>query len=392
MEPGTKAYRPTLMSPDILLHIAVGTAPVVCFLATLLYLDSYKLVSMRSVVAVVACGVGVAAHRTSSTRGCSASPDWMSVYTRYAGPLVEEFGKALVIVVLMRTHRIGFLVDAAIFGFAVGTGFAIVENVYYQHLIPDAGLGTWIVRGFGTAIMHGGATAIFAMMGLAMLEQKRARWLIALLPGYVIAVALHSAFNHMFVSPRLSTLAVLVVLPPLLFWVFQRSDRAVANWLGEGFDADAQMLESINSGHFADSPAGQYLASLKQRFHGPIVADLLCYLQALHGARAPRQGHPDDAGERIRRRDRRRDAREVRRAALPQGEHGQDGHAGDPPAAAHEPEGPVAALHAGQQVKPRLPRRARYWQSVPPLGANGNRVIARSRSPPAGPRRHSCRW
>ena len=232
----------------------MGTAPVVCFLVTLVYLDSYKLVSMRAVIAVVAAGVGVAG-------ACYFVNGWLigasgldvGLYTRFVGPVVEELGKALVIVVLMRTHRIGFLVDAAIYGFAVGTGFAIVENVFYQHLIPDAGLGTWIVRGFGTAIMHGGATAIFAMIGLAMLEQKRARWLIALLPGYVIAVALHSAFNHMYLSPRLSTLAVLVVLPPLLFWVFERSDRAVANWLGEGFDADAQMLESINSGHFADS-------------------------------------------------------------------------------------------------------------------------------------------
>ena len=268
------------MSPDILLHVAVGTVPVVCFLATLLFLDSYKLVPMRSVVAVVGCGVAVAgASYFANAWLLDVTGLEVSAYTRFAGPVVEEFGKALVIVVLIRTHRIGFLVDAAIYGFAVGTGFAIVENVFYQHLIPDAGLGTWIVRGFGTAIMHGGATAIFAMMALAMLEQKRARGLIALLPGFAIALALHSGFNHMVVSPRLSTLAVLVVLPPLLFWVFQRSDRAVANWLGEGFDADAQMLESINSGHFADSPAGQYLATLKQRFHGPIVADLLCYIR-----------------------------------------------------------------------------------------------------------------
>jgi len=268
------------VSADILLHVAVGTAPVVCFLVTLLYLDSYKLVAMRSVIAIVACGVGVAgASYFANAWLLGLTGLDVSVYTRFVGPLVEEFGKALVIVVLMRTHRIGFLVDAAIYGFAVGTGFAIVENIFYQHLIPDAGLGTWIVRGFGTAIMHGGATAIFAMMGLAMLEQKRAGWLIALLPGFAIAVALHSAFNHMYVSPRLSTLAVLVVLPPLLFWVFQRSDRAVSSWLGEGFDADAQMLESIHSGRFADSAAGQYLATLKQRFHGPVVADLLCYIR-----------------------------------------------------------------------------------------------------------------
>lgn len=278
--PATAAFALTSLSPEFLLHVAVGTAPVVCFLATLVYLDSYKLVSMQAVIVVVAAGVGVAG-------ACYFANGWLigvtgldvGLYTRFAGPVVEEFGKALVIVILMRTHRIGFLVDAAIFGFAVGTGFAIVENVFYQHLIPDAGLGTWIVRGFGTAIMHGGATAIFAMMGLAMLERKRALGPIALLPGYAIAVALHAGFNHMYGSPRLSTLAVLVVLPPLLYWVFQRSDRAVAHWLGEGFDADSQMLESIHSGRFADSPAGRYLATLKERFHGPVVADLLCYIR-----------------------------------------------------------------------------------------------------------------
>lgn len=60
------------------------------------------------------------------------------------------------------------------------------------------------MRGFGTAIMHGGTTALFAMMGLAMLEQNQRAKLVAFLPGVVLAVALHLAFNHMFLSPRLS--------------------------------------------------------------------------------------------------------------------------------------------------------------------------------------------
>ena len=72
-------------------------------------------------------------------------------------------------------HRIGFLVDAAIFGFAVGTGFALAENLYYLHLAAEAGMGTWIVRGFGTALMHGGATALFAVMGLARDRARGAR-------------------------------------------------------------------------------------------------------------------------------------------------------------------------------------------------------------------------
>jgi len=268
------------MSADLVLHVAVGTAPVVCFLAALLYLDSYKLVSMRAVIAVVVCGVAVAG-------ACYFANGWLlgitgldvTVYTRFAGPVVEEFGKALVIVALIRAHRIGFLVDAAIFGFAVGTGFAIVENIVYQHLIPEAGLGTWIVRGFGTAIMHGGATAIFAVMGLAMLERAKRAKATDLLPGFALAVALHSGYNHLAHEPRLATLAILVVLPPLLYVVFARSEKAVGGWLGQGFDADTEMLELINSGRLSDSPVGQYLHTMKDKFHGPVVADLLCYLR-----------------------------------------------------------------------------------------------------------------
>ncbi len=268
------------MSVDLLLDALVGLAPVLGFLAALVYLDSYKLVTLRAVVAVVACGVAVAvaSYFVNAYALGFAALDFTN-YARYVAPIVEELGKGVVIVVLIRAHRIGFLVDAAIFGFAVGTGFAIVENLQYQRLVPDAGIGTWIVRGFGTAIMHGGTTAIFAMLSLTMLEVDRRSTLRAFLPGFAIAVMLHSAYNHMFVSPKFSTLAVLVVLPPLLFAVFRRSERAVGDWLGRGFDADTDMLKSINSGRFSGSPTGKYLSSLKNRFKGPVVADLLCYLR-----------------------------------------------------------------------------------------------------------------
>ena len=266
--------------PALVLHVLVGILPVLGFLAALLYLDSYKLVTMRVVIAVVASGfaVAVACYFVNGWLFPAVGVDFAH-YSRYVGPLVEEFGKALVIVALMRSHRIGFLVDAAIFGFAVGTGFAIVENLFYQHLAPQAGIGTWIVRGFGTAIMHGGCTAIFAMAGMALQERAASPSLVAFLPGYALAIVLHSAYNHALLPPMLSTLAVIVVLPPLLLVVFARSERATADWLGTGFDADTELLESIMSGHFADSPAGRYLATLKSRFHGPIVADLLCYVR-----------------------------------------------------------------------------------------------------------------
>jgi hypothetical protein len=100
-----------------------------------------------------------------------------------------------------------------------------------------------------------------------------------LLPGLGIAIVLHSAFNHFFFSPLASTLGIALVLPLLLNAVFARSEAAVGDWLGRGFDADAEMLELINSGRLSDSPVGRYLHELKGRFQGLVVADLLAYLR-----------------------------------------------------------------------------------------------------------------
>lgn len=265
---------------DTLADALVGLSPVVCFLAALVYLDSYKLVALRTVVLLLACGV-VAAVLAYVANGALASATGLDLqsFSRYVAPPIEELLKAAVVVALIRMHRVGFLVDAAIAGFAVGTGFAIVENLHYQRAVPDAGLATWIVRGFGTAIMHGGVTAIFAMMGMAMVEWKARNPVVAFLPGLALAIVLHSAYNHLLVAPAFATLAVVVVLPPLLVFVFRRSGRALGDWLGRGFDADTRRLAAIRSGHFPDSPAGRYLTSLKRRFKGPVVADLLCYLR-----------------------------------------------------------------------------------------------------------------
>jgi RsiW-degrading membrane proteinase PrsW (M82 family) len=265
---------------DVVLPAAVGLLPVFTFLAALLLLDSYKLVKLRAVVAVVIAGIAVAgAGYAVNAWAMELSRLPVPAFVRYVSPVTEELLKALVIVALIRANRIGFLVDAAIFGFAVGTGFALVENLYYLRSFPEAGMGTWIVRGFGTAIMHGGATAIFGVMGLAMLERSRRATAPAFLPGLLVAAVLHSGFNHLLLNPKLATLATLVVLPPVFVAVFRRSERSVGDWLGQGFDADTEMLELINSGRLSDSPVGQYLHTLKDRFHGPVVADLLCYLR-----------------------------------------------------------------------------------------------------------------
>lgn len=263
-----------------MMEITVGLMPVVAFLCVLLYLDSYKLVKLTDLLGIVVLGGAVAV--ISYFLNGWALDAWdidRQIFSRYIAPLFEEGLKCLIVLVCIRMRRIGFLVDAAIFGFAVGTGFALVENIYYLGLLQEAGIGIWIVRGFGTAIMHGGATAVFAVMGLAVLERAEHVNLASLVPGFGLAVLAHSAYNHLAYSPRLSAIVMLVVMPPLLYFIMRRSELAVGDWLGKGFDADTEMLELINSGRLSNSPVGAYIHSLRDKFHGPVVADIICYIR-----------------------------------------------------------------------------------------------------------------
>ena len=77
----------------------------------------------------------------------------------------------------------------------------------------------------------------------------------------------------------LSTAFILIVLPPLIFLVFQRSEKALEDWLNVGFDADTEVLELILSGNLSGSHVGNYLKSLKERFRGEVVVDMLCLLR-----------------------------------------------------------------------------------------------------------------
>jgi len=257
----------------------VALLPAATFMAALVYLDSYKLVRVRAVLAAMIAGGATAlvAYVFNGYLVRVLHLD-LGMFSRYIAPISEELLKGALIVLLVRGRRIGFLVDAAILGFAIGTGFSLLENVYYLDTAQDAGIGTWVVRGFGTALMHGGATSIFAVSGLGLTRDRPRYGLLAFVPGALIAIVLHSAFNHL-MSPLVATVAIVLAVPILLQLVFNRSNEAMGHWLGAGFDADAEMLALINSGTFADSPIGRYLQSLKTSLSGPVVADVLCYLQ-----------------------------------------------------------------------------------------------------------------
>jgi RsiW-degrading membrane proteinase PrsW (M82 family) len=265
---------------DLLLPALLCLLPVFGYLGLLVLLDSYQLMPLRQIAALLGAGM-VAALVGLALNGALLGLLGLSLdaYSRLVAPLVEEALKAAVIVWLVRRHRIGFLIDAAIAGFAVGSGFALIENLHALSRVPEAGLPTWIVRGFGTAVMHGGATAAFAVMALLIQERHESGAWRAAAIGFAAAALLHGLFNHLIEWPQLATVVVLVVVPALLLGAFSLGERALGEWLGRGFDADAELLGLLRSGEWTDAPVGRYLATLRARFPPAVLADLLCYLR-----------------------------------------------------------------------------------------------------------------
>jgi hypothetical protein len=75
------------------------------------------------------------------------------------------------------------------------------------------------------------------------------------------------------------TAMLLVVLPLIVLWVFERSDQATREWVGAGLDLDLLLLETFSSDALSHTRFGAYLRELRQRFPGPVVVDMLCLLR-----------------------------------------------------------------------------------------------------------------
>ena len=262
------------------MSVALALLPVVLLLGLLQLMDTFKLVRLGAVLVSIAAGVAVALV-------CLPLHAWLldatgiqlSTFTRYVAPITEECLKALVVILLLARRRIGFVVDATVHGFAVGTGFAIAENINYLSHLTDTALPLWFVRGLGTATLHGTLTAVFAIAIKTLIDRGERRLWIAAAPGLVLAIAIHSLFNHLVLPPLAMTLAVLAVMPWVMILSFQRSERATREWVGAGLDLDIELLDLIKSELFTATRFGTYLNELRARFGGVVVSDMFCLLR-----------------------------------------------------------------------------------------------------------------
>jgi hypothetical protein len=243
------------------MNIAVALAPVLLLLVLLQLLDSFKLVPLRSVIVAIAAGAVAAVACLSLHDAFLARVHVdLRLFARYVAPVTEELCKAAFIALLLWRNRVGFLVDAAVLGFAVGAGFALFENIDYLRHLTGAGLDLW-------------------MVAKTLRDRRAGRPAHALLPALAAAVAIHSGFNHLPLPPLAMTAVLLLVLPLVVIFVFQRSERTTREWIGAGLDLDLELLDLVRSEHFTFTRFGRYLQELRARFGGPVVADMFCLLR-----------------------------------------------------------------------------------------------------------------
>jgi len=266
------------MAAELLIKSMIALLPVIVLVIVLYRLDSHRLLGTHFMVFMFMAGglIAVLSAFVNAFALNSLAVEF-SRYTLYVGPLIEEVLKASLLIYLFRSNRIGFLIDAGILGFTVGAGFAFVENLYYLHQAHDAHYGVWLVRGFGTAVMHGGATALFAIIAETLTERHLKMNPLLYVPGLIVAFLLHSIFNHFPVSPILSTVVTLLILPTILFLLFERNETTIHNFLEMDFTAHRRLLRQIQHGEFSGCEAGRFLEDMKNKLAAPVAEEMVRY-------------------------------------------------------------------------------------------------------------------
>ena len=291
------------------LHWGVALVPVLLMLAVFVWLDAFALMNWKEMTVLLLLGaLGALAAYPISGRMLDTLPIGFSLYSRFVAPWIEEAIKAVFVIILFRLNRIGYKLDAVISGFAIGAGFSVVENIFYLALFPDYGTGTWLVRGFGTAVMHGTTLAVLAAMAHEFAEREtreaaanydfKLMWFV---PGYAAAVALHTAFNQFPDRPLVAMMGAVLVAPIVLIGILSFGTSEAQRWLASECDEHRAQVEALRSGLWPSGPAGEKIAALAARLDAETARRIRRYweLQAWLVAEAEETLMEEAAGDAV---------------------------------------------------------------------------------------------
>ena len=275
------------MPADLLLKALIAMVPVLLLLLVFDRLDVFNLIPMRDIALLTLSGAALALFSYFANLSVmDGFPIGFTAHSRYFAPVIEETMKAAPIIFRFARNRLGFKLDAAIAGFAVGAGFSMAENLWYLVQLTHTNVSDWLVRGFGTAIMHGAATALFAVISHEWSERQAESAAahyrfqpILFLPGLLVAMVVHSLFNHLPDQPLVAMVLTLLLAPMTLFLTLARSERATREWLAADAAAHRKLLEDIRAGRFGESKPGSDLRDHLAELRAVNAEDALAYAE-----------------------------------------------------------------------------------------------------------------
>jgi RsiW-degrading membrane proteinase PrsW (M82 family) len=187
-----------MLTPTLIIAVLIATIVPLVFLYVMRALDLYGTGAFRTVLTcfvwgLIAFGGALLINQTMLDYNIVSD----DVFRRYTAPIIEETLKSLFLLYLIRRPNFTYFVDGAIYGFACGIGFAIIENYYYVYYNPTAALGVAVARVLSTNLMHASASALIGIaLGLSRFEKFPSGLLVSL-GGYVLAMGLHVGYNNL---------------------------------------------------------------------------------------------------------------------------------------------------------------------------------------------------
>lgn len=189
------------MNPNMLPASIIAIVIPLAFLLLVRRLDLYASGSFATVL--LCMGGGVAAFLAAGQLNSALLPlVGYGLIVTLVAPILEEILKSLLLIYFVRQPDFTYFVDGAIYGFAAGIAFAVVENLLYLSQVPPtaasgANIALAVTRAFSTSLMHGSASALVGVaLGRFRFGRGRTR-LAALLLGWGAAMLLHLAFNNL---------------------------------------------------------------------------------------------------------------------------------------------------------------------------------------------------
>lgn len=254
----------------------ISIVPVLLYFAIIKGLDGFSLVKWDRVAECLVWGM------LSCLMGLLLGNVVSQSFQDKLFPLVEELVKCLPLIIGIVRGREAFLTESVIYGSAIGAGFALLENVLYVYMLTDFSLGDAIIRGFGTALLHVGCSALFASVAVLMqrvaFQKKKgvklAAATVSVLPSFII----HFAYNLFLLPEYIQLLITLVVIWVLIYLIYCLDEKLINKWLDLCINNDIALYKAIRQGKLRDTNAGQYLNMAKSRFQPEVFFDILMYL------------------------------------------------------------------------------------------------------------------